>query len=30
MENVVPEVAATDTVAPGAYVAMLADLRRQS
>ena len=30
MENVVPESAATDTVAPGAYVAMLADLRRQS
>lgn len=28
MENVVPEAAATDTVAPGAYVAMLADLRR--
>ena len=30
MENVVPEAAATDTVAPGPYVAMLADLRRHS
>ena len=30
MENVVPEAAATDTVDPGAYAAMLADLRRQS
>lgn len=30
MENVVPESAATDTVGPGAYVAMLADLRRQT
>ena len=30
MENVVPEAAATDTVAAGAYVAMQADLRRQS
>jgi hypothetical protein len=30
MENVVPESAATDTVAAGAYVAMLADLRRQT
>lgn len=30
MENVVPESAATDAIAAGAYVAMLTDLRRRS
>jgi hypothetical protein len=30
MENIVPESAATEAVAAGAYAAMLTDLRRRS